>query len=97
MTADSNFEYMDDDIMRLVKNDDRRDISDEEDEIKPSPTDTRSRTEVFQIFERALTYVEQQSNYTAIDGILMHKWRDYTTRRRITAAKQSSIDSFFKK
>lgn len=99
MDQDDNFEYGDNDILELVTgkmNEEEEGVSDEEAENESSEIITH--TAAFQIFEQALQYVTQEADEcTAADVILLRKWRDFAAKKRITSAKQMSIDAFLKK
>lgn len=69
------------------------DSSDSEIEIAAC-TDVITHSEGFQIFERTIYYIKQQSDYTVDDRILFQKWQDYITKKRITTAEQTYIKNF---
>ncbi|XKL67893.1 hypothetical protein PGB90_003384 [Kerria lacca] len=68
-----------------------RDKKDEEnEEILGSNKDKVTHSEAFDIFEKTITYVEQQNveDITAADVIILRKWRDIAASKRIFCSTQ---------
>lgn len=98
--ADNDFEFTDEDILQLVRQEQQPtegNSPDDDEEGSSSFSDMITHAEGFEILERACAYLEQQDDYTAQDGILFRKWRDYAAPRCITKSKQTSIETFLKK
>lgn len=95
MGNDDNIDYTEDDILQLVTKT-NEDNSDEAENSSMDVTSSITHAEGFQIFERALQYVEQQSEATATDIIFLRRWKEIAAKKRFEKATQLKIDQFFK-
>jgi len=97
MHKDDDIELADDDIVQLIN---EEQIEDESDEDEPDETDASfniSHAEGFEAIEKALNYMEQQSEITLADRLMMRRWRDIALKKKVQAGKQKTITDFFKK
>lgn len=92
MKEDSGVELTEDDIVHLVIEKENEDTSDDEEETSNSRI---THTEAFQMLEKLLQYAEEQEMTTVGDLILLRKWRDFAARKRLTGARQKTVDNFF--
>lgn len=83
----------DDEIVALATKEpeENEDESDAEDGAKISHEQARNAMEV------ALKYIEQQHESTALDILVMRKWRDVAFKKSLAVKKQMKITDFFKK
>lgn len=87
----------DDEIVQAVINKEGNDDDEDEDDDgeEGGSEGNLSHEEGRAALERAVMYVEQQAAATAVDVMLLRKWRDYAFKNTITQKKQKKITDFF--
>lgn len=91
MNNDDENEITDDDIVKMVTNEECL-----EEEEPESQTNLIPHSEGFKMLDRALEYVTQQEGTSAADIICLRKLRDIAAKKRAETVKQKTIKDFFK-
>lgn len=90
--GDEEEEITDDEIMRLVTEEEVEEVED----IAPETVNKISHSDGTSALDIALRYIEQQSDASSTDVLFLRGLRDNAARKRINSQKQSTIDSFFR-
>lgn len=100
MGRDNELEFTDDDILQLVtkkKEEEKDDMDDDDDETSSIYMNSITHAEALQMFEKIIPYIERQEEVTAMDVMLLRKWRDFAARKRFSQSKQQCIEKFLQK
>lgn len=68
---------------------------DDDEAVDEQPPTKISHQEGFASLEKALRYIEQQSEATPADLVLLNRWRNMAARKRRCNMKQQRIDNYF--
>lgn len=75
----------------------KEDFEDNEEDVGVEEVEKVTHSEARNAMEVALRYIEQQQNSTAVDILVIKKWRDIAFKNSVTILKQKKITEFFKK
>jgi len=93
MNNDDEDELTDDDIIKMVTNEE---CMDEEEELPDSQVNLIPHSEGFKMLDGALEYISQQEGISSADIMCLRKLRDIAARKRAETVKQKTIKDFFK-
>lgn len=83
----------DDEIVQAVicQEDEEEEVNDEEGNVEEKMSHAEGRAAL----ELATTYIEQQTEATAVDVMFIKKWRDFAFNKTVEQKKQKKITDFF--